>query len=113
MAHTGSWAARHTTVCLDFSNSKAISSTASLIIKRWVLTLSAYSYTIKHKPGKNLGNADALSRLPQTVTTDSDCIPGDLVHLLNHLSTTTVSSEHIKRWTDTDPILSRVRQYIL
>ena len=77
-------------------NSKAISPTASSINKRWALTLSGYSYTTKHKPGKNLGNANALSRLPRKVTTDSDCIPGDLVHLhvLNHLSTTTISSEH-------------------
>ena len=96
-----------------FSNSKAILPTASSRIKGWALTLSAYSYTIKHKPGKNLGNADALSRLPRKVTTDSDCILGDLVHLLKHLSTTTISSEHIKRWTDTDPTLSTVCQYIL
>ena len=62
---------------------------------------------------ENLGNTDALSRLPRKVTTDSDCIPGDLVQLLNYLSTTTISSEHIKRWIDTDPTLSRVCQYIL
>ena len=103
----------HQPLSYIFSNSKAISPTASSRIKRWALTLSAYSYTIKYKPGKKLGNADALNRLPRKATTDSDCIPGDLVHLLNHLSTTMTSSEHIKRWTDTDPILSRVRQYIL
>ena len=103
----------HQPVSNIFSNCKAISPTASSRIKTWALTLSAYSYTIKHKPGKNLGNADALSHLPRKVTTNSDCIPGDLVHLLNHLSTTTISSEHIKRWTDTDTTLSRVCQYIL
>ena len=64
-------------------------------------------------PRKNLGNADDLSCLPRKVTTDSDCIPGDLVHLLKHLSIIIISSEHIKRWTNTDPTLSRVRQYIL
>ena len=58
-----------------FNNAKAISPTSSSRIKRWSLTLSAYSYTIIHKPGKNLGNADALSRLPQPVTTESDCPP--------------------------------------
>ena len=103
----------HQPLSYIFSNAKAISPTASSRIKRWALTLSAYSYTIKHKPGRNLGNADALSRLPQRVTTDSDCIPGDLVHLLNHLDATTISSSHIRRWTDKDPTLSRVRQYIL
>ena len=103
----------HQPLSYIFSNSKAISPTASSRITRWALTLSAYSYTIKHKPGRNLGNADALSRLPQRFTTDSDCTPGDLVHLLNHLESTTVTSSHIRRWTDTDPTLSRVRQYIL
>ena len=103
----------HQPLSYIFSNSKAISPTASSRIKRWALTLGAYSYTIKHKPGKNLGNADALSRLPQKVTTGADCIPGDLVNLLNHLSATTVTSKHIRRWTDTDPTLARVRQYIL
>ena len=103
----------HQPLSYIFNNSKAISPTASSRITRWALTLSAYSYTIKHKPGRNLGNADALSRLPQSLTTDSDCNPGDLVHLLNHLESTSVTSSHIRRWTDTDPTLSRVRQYIL
>ena len=52
----------HQPLSYIFSDSKAISPTASSRIKRWALTLSAYSYTIKYKPGKNLGNADALSR---------------------------------------------------
>ena len=37
---------------------------ASPRIQRWAITLSSYSYTIKHKPGTQLANADALSRLP-------------------------------------------------
>ena len=74
--------------------------------------VSAYSYTITHKPGKNLGNADALSQLPQPVTTESDSPPGDLVHLINHLSSTTITAAHIQRWTDTDPVLSKVRNYL-
>ena len=103
----------HQPLSYILSDSKAISPTASSRNKRWALTLSAYSYTIKHKPGKNLGNADTLSHLPQRVTTDLDCIPGDLVHLINHLETTTLSSSHIRRWIDKDPTLSKVRQYIL
>ena len=95
-----------------FNNAKAISPTSSSRIKRWSLTLSAYNYTITHKPGKNLGNADALSRLPQPVTTESDCPPGDLVHLVNHLSSTTITAAHIRRWTDTDPVLSKVHNYL-
>ena len=62
----------HQPLSYIFNNSKTISPTASSRITRWALTLSAYSYTIKHKPGRNLGNADALSRLPQRLTTDSE-----------------------------------------
>ena len=54
----------HQPLSYIFSNSKVISPTASSQIKRWALTLSTYSYTIKHEPGRNLSNADALSCLP-------------------------------------------------
>ena len=45
----------HQTLSYILSNSKAISPTASSRIKSWALTLSAYSYTIKHKLGKTYG----------------------------------------------------------
>ena len=96
-----------------FNQAKAISPTASARIQRWALTLSAYQYTIRHKAGRHLSNADALSRLPRPVTTSSDCLPGDWVHLLDHLSSTTVNAAHIKQWTDTNPVLSRVHRCIL
>ena len=103
----------HRPLSFIFSGQKAISSTASSRIIRWTLTLSAYNFTIHHKPGRSLGNADALSCLPQPVTTDKDCLPGDLVHLLNHLSATTTSASTIRRMTDTDTILSQVRNFVL
>ena len=37
---------------------------ASARIQHWSLTLSAYQYTIKHRAGTRMANADALSRLP-------------------------------------------------
>ena len=103
----------HRSLSFIFSNTKAISPTASSRIIRWTLTLSAYNFSIRHKAGRDLGNADALSRLPQAETTDKDCQPGDLVQLLNHLSATTTNASSIRRWTDTDPTLSQVRNFIL
>ena len=82
-------------------------------IIRWTLTLSAYNFSIRHKAGQDLGNADALSRLPQAEITDKDYLPGDLVQLLNHLLATTTNASSIRRCTDTDPTLSQVRNFIL
>ena len=80
---------------------------ASSQLKRWSLTLQAYEYNIKHKPGKQLSNANALSRLsisqhPQTVP-----VPGDIKLVLQHLDTTQVTATEIKTWMDKDPLLSK------
>ena len=47
-------------------------------LARWALRLSEFEYTIKHKPGKENGNADALSRLkaPPAVDEWDDGLPG-------------------------------------
>ena len=103
----------HKPLAYLFNEAKGISPTASSRIQRWALTLGAYQYTIRHKAGKSLSNADALSRLPRPVTTSSDKLPGDLVHLMDHLSVTTVNAITIKSWTAKDPVLSQVSRYIM
>ena len=97
-----------------FSESHATPSMASARIQRWALTLAAYQYTIKYKPGKNMSTADALSRLPLKHSfSDSEVpMPGDLIHLLNHLEESIVTAAQIKDWTDKDPLLSRVRKLV-
>ena len=42
------------------NESKPLPTMASSRIQHWAITLSAYSYTIKHKPEKQLSHADAL-----------------------------------------------------
>ena len=37
-------------------------------VQRWFDFLSAYTYTLEYRPGKNNGNSDLLSRLPLPVT---------------------------------------------
>ena len=39
-------------------------------------------------------------------------MPGDLILLTNHLSECIVTADHIKVWTDKDPILSRVMRLV-
>ena len=103
----------HQPLAYLFNEAKGISPTASSHIQQWALTLSAYRYTVCHKAGKSLSNADALSRLPRSVTTNSDKLPGDLVHLMNHLSVTTVNANAIRIWTSKDPVLSQVSRYTM
>ncbi|KAM7309441.1 uncharacterized protein ISCGN_013072 [Ixodes scapularis] len=43
---------------------KAVPVQASPRVVRWALMLAAYSYKLVYRPGKDLGPADALSRLP-------------------------------------------------
>ena len=97
-----------------FSESRAIPQMASSRIQRWALTLSAYQYSIRYKPGKTLNNADALSRLPRPSTTmEANCVPGDVEFVINHLSATAASAGNVKDWTAKDAVFSRVRQYLL
>ena len=97
-----------------FSESRAIPQMASSRIQRWALTLSAYQYSIRYKPGKTLNNADAHSRLPRLSTTmETNCVPGDVEFVINHLSATAASAGNVKDWMAKDAVFSRVRQYLL
>ncbi len=41
------------------------------------------------------------------MTTSHDCVPEDLVMVINHLSSTSTSAAHIKDWTAKDPCILR------
>ena len=103
----------HTPLQYLLNESKPLPTMASSRIQRWAITLSTYSYTIKHKPGKQLSHADALSRLPLTDQPSLVPQPQDVVLLFNHLSETTVSAASIKRETDKDSCLSRLRNLLV
>jgi len=86
---------------------------ASGRIQRWALTLGAYDYCIRYRQGKANANADALSRLPLPSTAQDVPTPAEVVHLMEYLTTTPLSSAQIKTWTDMDPVLSKVRHWVL
>jgi len=92
---------------------KAVPHTASGRIIRWSLQLAAYNYRLVYKPGSKIANADCLSRFPLQVTYPEPPKVGEEVLLLEHLALTTVCAEDIRRWTDRDPVLARVRSLIL
>ena len=72
-----------------------------------------YHYTVRYKTGSTLSNADALSRLPRPTTCSVDYLPGDLIHLLDHVSGTTVDATSVKNWTSRDPVLSKVLKFVM
>ena len=94
-----------------FSESKSVSVMASARLQRWALTLSAYSYTIKYKSGKQQGDADALSRFPLADMPASVPIPAETVAVMEYLSTIPLTAAKIKQQTGRDPTLSKVTRY--
>jgi transposase InsO family protein len=96
-----------------FNESRATPTMASGRIQRWALTLGAYDYTIQYKEGKNMANADALSRLPLKSSPVEVPRLSELVHLVEHLEFTLISCKQIKLWTDHDTTLSRIRTWVL
>ena len=96
-----------------FSESRPIPPMASARIQRWALTLSAYDYAIEYRPGDKHSNADVLSRLPLPESVRETPQPGETVLLMESLQSSPVNANQIKRWTDHDPILSKVRDFTL
>ena len=91
-----------------FNQTKSVPAMASARIQRWALTLSAYNYNIQYRPGKQLANADLLSRLPLPDTISDPPLPGEMILLMETLNTSLITATNVKTWTNRDPILSRV-----
>ena len=85
----------------------------SFCIQRWVLTLSAYNFKIKYKPGSLLGNADSVSRLPLSDAPENVPMPRETIHLLDTLDNSPIQASSICQWTITDPVLSHVVDSVL
>jgi hypothetical protein len=96
-----------------FGENQGISQTASARVQRWALTLMGYQYTIVHRPGEQLANADGLSRLPVPTTIKDPPQPYETVLLKERLNSSLVTAAQIKAWTERDPCLSKVRKLVL
>lgn len=119
---------RHFTIVTDhkplvslFGSQKPANAMASARVTRWHMILSAYDFEIEHKAGSNHSNADALSRLPLDDEEKVDWLfdmllptpDGEQVNLLNDVDQRPIEATEIKASTKKDPILARVREYIL
>ena len=96
-----------------FSESRPVPAMASSRIQRWALTLSAYDYTMCYKPGNQQSHADSLSRLPLPEAPSNVPLPEEIICMMENLQGTPVDAVQIRRWTDRDPLLARVRELVL
>ena len=71
------------------------------------------NYTIYYKPGKDHANADVLSRLPLPELPSEVPLPGEMILLMECLQTSTITAAQIRRWTERDPVLAKVRDYVM
>ena len=95
---------------------KGVPMMASGRMQRWALTLAGYNYTLTYRQGTLNANADALSRLPAATFPASTCDPYEAVlaiHILESTSDQPVTTVQLRRWTERDPILAKVRHYVL
>ena len=96
-----------------FNAYKAIPTMASARLQHWSLMLSSYDYKIQYRPGPEQANANACSRLPLPDMPTSVPQPAETILVMEQLASTPVSAKQIKIWTQFDPVLSKVMQYVL
>ena len=70
---------------------------ASARLQRWALTLGAYNYSIRYKPGNSHNNADMLSRLPLPESPPDIPLPGERILLLEQLQSSPITAAQIKQ----------------
>ena len=102
---------------------KGIPVLAAQRLIRWAIMLGGYTYDIKYKSGQNNANADFLSRLPVN-DTNQDIYDNDRDEFtafwttegtetnISQIDNVPISNQRLKRATDNDPILSKVKNFV-
>ena len=78
-------------------------------IGRWVMELQEYDFDVKHRPGSDHGNADALSRLPNVKDSDSPILHSTDSYSYN-CATTITPGYNLQAKQMEDPALSKIIQ---
>ena len=91
---------------------KGVPAVAAARLQRWALLLAAYQYDIEFRSTKAHGNADALSRLPLQEGNKEKPSETRMCNL-RQIESLPLSSKTVSIATRRDPILSKVRSYIL
>jgi len=74
--------------------------------------MEGYEYELVYRPGTSIANADALSRLPLKEIVEVPVVE-PVINLIQHPEEGPVIANMIKEATKTDPVMSRVLQYVL
>ncbi|XP_055911879.1 uncharacterized protein K02A2.6-like [Eupeodes corollae] len=97
-----------------FSPCKPTPNTISERMLRNIIFLSAYNYNLQHKPGKEIAHADALSRLPDDKSIDSEQDEEEeVVLMIELLDSPLLQANDIAKETKKDKILSSVLHWTL
>ena len=95
-----------------FGETKPIPTHSAARIQRWAIILTTYNYELVYRPGVQNGNADGMSRLPiEGKDSDSSHVKNDV--FMVDLAHSPVTSMEVKRETERDRVLTRVRDFIL
>ena len=93
------------------SPEKALPQSVSPRLLRWRLQLGGYHYQLQYTAGKNIGNADGLSRLPLPETPSEVIAPPDVTNMMEELAQV-VEIRHVQTSTSRDPVLSQVARFL-
>ena len=92
-----------------FNSSKQIPDIINPRRLRWIAFLSAYNYTLFHKPGKSISHADALSRSPLDIPKGNEI---DSVCFLEMWKDTPLVPKTIALLQEKDSVLKQVINYV-
>ncbi|XP_060126817.1 uncharacterized protein K02A2.6-like [Zootoca vivipara] len=80
-------------------------------VLRWSIFLAGYQYALIHRPGKAMGHADALSRLPLPET-GPDPAPAQEVMTLELLPDRPIQAQEVAHHSTKDRVISRVLDWV-
>ena len=92
---------------------KGLPTLAAARLQRWAILLSAYQYDIEYRSTTAHSNADGFSRLPLQGQEIVKHLSSESMFNLSQIEFLPVDADKLRRATQTDPVLSKVRQYML
>lgn len=105
----------HKPLTYIFGSKKGLPQMAASRVQRWAVFLAGYDFEINYLQGKDNGPADALSRVIEHARADQAQNERETYSYLNFIcdDVKTIDRNEIREATARDPILTKVRDYLL